>query len=343
MEDENSTSVSVDSRLTYRIVAQLLPIAVLIVLVNGIVFFLFAKEKSLRRQPTNYLLFSLAVCDLMTGVINIPLFLMRVFVSPDSITLGLFVVVLHNMVVVLVAYHIFAITVERYFAIVRPFRHRQITRKTTVKIIVVIWMVAILIAFLPFAWWWKLFSSPDHIGDKVTLTLKIQTGHTIFCIVFVFLLPYIFIVYSHVVMFKKIKQGTYNLAVVEGDRRNSAIHGGREHNVKRCLIIFALMACVYVVCWFPWYLLTIFNNRWFSIGKEAKRVLQHSTHVFVVIRYLTSIANPVLYTIFKRDFQEASKASILRRKIQPEHKSVNSRPSSVAYRNVVVVGALGLG
>ena len=318
MDDANSTAVSADSTsLNYSVVAELLPIALLIVLVNGVVFYLFAKEKHLRKQPTNYLLFSLAVCDFMTGVINIPvaiIVIVGVFASPKGVTLGAFMVALHNMVVVLVVYHIFAITMERYYAIVRPFRHRQITKKSTVKIIVVIWMVAILLSFLPFLWWRKFLSSPDHIVDKATR--KIQMGHTIFCIVFVFLLPYIFIVYSQVAMFRKIKQATYNLqTAVKGDKRNSAIHGGGVRNFKRSLIIFALMAFVHVLCWFPWYILTIFNNLWFPISEELKTVLTQCSHAFLIIRYLTSIANPVLYTFFKRDFQGALKTIILRHKI----------------------------
>ena len=74
----------------------------------------------------------------MTGIINIPLSIIvmtQVFAAPDGIYLGFFVVILNNMVVVLVVYHIFAITAERYLSIARPFRHRQMTKKSPLKII----------------------------------------------------------------------------------------------------------------------------------------------------------------------------------------------------------------
>ena len=74
----SSTNLTDESSGYY---AQLIPIAVLIAFVNGVVFVLYAKDKHLR-TPANYLLFSLAVCDFMTGLINIPLFIIvftRVF------------------------------------------------------------------------------------------------------------------------------------------------------------------------------------------------------------------------------------------------------------------------
>lgn len=328
----NTTTPSTTDHLNRHVIAQLLPIAVLILFVNSLVFFLFAKEKRLRKPP-NYLLFSLAVCDFMNGLVNIPLLIivmMKVFSPPEAVTLGFFVAVLHNMVVILVIYHIFAITVERYFSIARPFHHRRMATKSSVKIIVVIWMVAVLIAFLPFAWF-RTFLKFE--SDSVEVERKIQTGHIIFCIVFVFLLPFTFIVYSQVVMFRRIRQGTFN-------RRNSSIHGGSVNSVKRCLIIFALMAFLNVVCWIPWYILSIFHNLWFSISEEAKTVLLQCSQAFLIIRYLTSIANPVLYTFFKRDFQDAFKTVILRRKVQEDRSlqgplSIRNRTVGLAARCVV--------
>lgn len=333
MADDNSTSVnSTNSTSDYRIIAEVLPLAVLIALVNSVVFYLFIKEKRLRKQPTNHLLLSLAVCDLMNGVLNIPIFLIRTFSSPEKISLGFFVVVLHNMVLVLVVYHILTITLDRYCAITRPFRHRQVTKKSTLKIILGTWMVGILIAFLPLTWWWEFLSSGGAILENTTL--KIQAGYTVVCIILVFLFPYISITYLQVAIFRKINQGAYNLAIADGkaDHRNSFIHGGNVHNMRRCLIIFAVMALVNLVCWFPWYTLSIINSLWFSISEEMRTALMQCSHAFLIIRYLTSIANPVLYILFKRDFKKALKTFLLGRRTQLDSRS-STRPISIIYRN----------
>lgn len=61
-------------KVNYQVISEVLPIAIVIVLTNSLVFYLFAKRKSLR-TPTNCLLLSLSLCDFMTGFIAIPLFI----------------------------------------------------------------------------------------------------------------------------------------------------------------------------------------------------------------------------------------------------------------------------
>lgn len=325
METSNCSTIVIESTSGHSVVAQLVPIAVLIVFVNGIVFLLYAKDKRLR-TPRNYLLFGLTVCDFMTGSINVPLtiiLLTEVIALPQGLIVGFFLVVLHNLVVVLVVFHIFAITAERYFSIVHPFRHRwHMTKKSALSVIGVIWLTAVIIAFLPVTWFRGFLNSPEN--GILTVTRQIQAGHIIFCIVFVFLIPYVFIVYSQVDMFRKISGGATNLRGSE--RRDSSFYR-KVKDSKRCLIMFTLMAGVYILCWLPWYVISLIYSLWFPLGKDAREILSELSHAFLIIRYLTSIFHPVLYTFFKADFLEAFKAIILRRKTR--HKNSQSTRQSL--------------
>ena len=320
MENSNCSTIIIKSTSGHSVIAQLLPIAVLIVFVNGIVFLLYAKDKRLR-TPRNYLLFGLTVCDFMTGSINVPLtiiVLTGIIAPPHGIIVGFFLVVLHNLVVVLVVYHIFAITAERYFSIVDPFSHRwHMTKKSALSVICVIWLTAVIIAFMPVTWFRGFLNSPEN--GILTVTRQIQTGHIIFCIVFVFLIPYVFIVYSQVYMFRKISGGATNLR--GSKRRDSSFHRKVKEN-KRCLIMFTLMAGFYILCWLPWYVISLIYSLWFPLGKDAREILSEFSHAFLFIRYLTSIFHPVLYTFFKTDFLEAFKVIILRR--EKRHKNSQS-------------------
>ena len=331
----NSSTIPTDPGSNQSVTAQLLPIAVLIVLINGLVFLLFAKEKRLR-TPTNYLLFSLAVCDFMTGLINVPLTIVvlnGLVAPPRGILLGFFLVILHNLVVVLVVYHIFAITAERYFSIVHPFRHRwQMTAKSSLKIIGAIWLAAVIIAFLPVTWFTRFLNSPQ--SGILTVTKQIQTGHIIFKIVFVFLVPYVFIFYSQIVMFKRIRQKTSKFG---GERRTHSTVYRKAQDSKRCLIIFGFMAFVYAICWLPWFVISLFYSFWFPLGENANKILLEFSHAFLILRYHTSIVNPVLYTFLKRDFLRAFKSIILRRKIRRN----SSQAASTKYYSLTLERGYG--
>ena len=328
LESSNPSAMSTDDAssrhsFTKGVMAQLLPIAVSVVLVNGLIFLLFAKEKRLR-TPRNYLLLSLAVCDFMTGLINVPLIIIA-FSNPPDFILGFFVAALHYLIVVLVVYHIFAITAERYFSIVYPFRHRwRMTKKSSLKIVGAIWMAAVVIAFLPVAWWFRNFGANLPKNNIATVTLQIQTGHTVFCIVFVFLVPYAFIVYSQVVMFKTIRIRRKKRRIGRKNSVGSSV-ARKAKDIERCLIIFAFMAFLFAICWFPWFMISLFQGLWFPLSEDAKFILEDLARAFLILRYLSSIVNPLLYTFFKRDFLGAFKAIILRRKIQQK----NGEPPTV--------------
>lgn len=290
----NATKVSA-SKIDAKAIAQLVPIASLIVVANGLVLVLFAKRRRLR-TPANYVLFSLAICDFMNGVLNIPLLIIVAFTpavksSELSLSLGFLVSVLHNLTAICTCYHILFATTEKYLSIIRPLRHRSIRRKTVVTVLGIVWALSVVVAFFPLIAW-------VNMKDK-DINAKLRLGHAIFCLFAVFLLPYSFIIYAFVVIFRWISsQGKTNskaLCKVELSRQ-SALE-------KRCLTLFVTMAMIYLICWLPWYILVLLH-----------RVYNNSNHlkipsqVFLLLRYATSITNPALYTFFRRDFKMALKS-----------------------------------
>ena len=297
----------------YHILQEVLPIAVVIVLVNSLVFYLFLKQKKLR-TPTNCLLLSLAVCDFMTGFISIPLFIavvMRVVKPPESVHFGLFIVVFNNALAISAAYHILTITLERYFSIMKPFVHRLVTKKSMFKVASLVWFVSTVFALMPYAWYSKRLTDP--VGYQ-----KTQFGYVVFCLIFVFLVPCILIVVSQFFMFKTIaKRGGRSLTCRDASQR-------KVRNDKKCLIIFALMAVIYLACWLPWFVLSLYFSLWFPLSQQTWEVLENLAQVFGIFRFVTSAVNPVLYTFFKRDFLDAFKMIILKRRPPKRNKTLVS-------------------
>ena len=303
-------------KVNYRIISEALPIAIVIVLTNSLVFYLFAKRESLR-TPTNCLLLSLSLCDFMTGFIGIPSFMILVIGVLDTnlaalVQFHMFVVTFNNALAISTAYHVLLITLERYLAIVKPFVHRQMTKKSMMKIVLVVWLTSVVIGYMPYAWSWKKFTDP--ISYK-----KIQFGYITFCLTFVFLVPCILIVVSQVRMFRIIAER----GRCASTRRGTSQQKTRQD--KKCLIIFALIAFIYLACWLPWFVLSLCYSLWFPKSQETKAILYNLSKVFGIFRFVTSVVNPVLYTFFKRDFLDAFKTLVLKKKPAVQNSTVTTQ------------------
>ena len=302
----------------YEVIYEVLPIAVVIVIVNSMVFYLFAKSKRLR-TPTNCLLLSLAVCDFTAGFICIPLFIL--ILQPIELTgphLGYLNVVFNNFIAISAAYHILGITLERFVCIKWPFSHLQSTKKAMLKVALLIWFVAAVVGFMPYAWFSLLLTDNVAFG-------KIQVGYIAFCLAFVFLVPCILIVVSQIITFKAIaKSCGQGLTARKADQR-------KAKNEKKCLIIFGLMAFIYVLCWLPWFVISLYFSFWFPLSQETFKMLWKLSQIVAIFRYVTSIVNPLLYTFFKKDFITTFKRVVLRKKSLK--RSLTATTTKILKRN----------
>ena len=296
-------------------VIKLLPIAVAIILANGLVFVIFYKRKSLRNS-SNYLLLGLAVCDFLTGAVNIPYYLVFSFdVVPDSMHNGFayWMTVLQTLVAVAAAYHILIITAEKYLAIIEPLEHYQVTRKVIFKVLAGIWLVSGLIATIQFAW-------REAQSQRLWSII-----YSVTCLVIVFFIPYIFMVYAYAVMFK----------AVSGRKRPSSqrdvIRSQQKSNTDRkCILVFAIMASIYLCCWLPYFTIMLVIN---VAPHTDVAAVDKASEIFVIIRFVTSVTNPLLYTFFKRDFWLALRSLRQKKKISfvVPKRSTTLKSFSVAY------------
>ena len=239
----------------------------------------------------------------MNGLVNIPLFIIVAFtpvITSGEVKFYLvyLVGVLHHLTAISACYHILAVTTEKYLAIIWPVRHRSIKVKKVAIVLIIIWLVSVIVAFIPFSWL--------HLEFR-DIQAKFSLAHVALCLVAVFLLPYSFMIYAFVVIFKKISSPSKIKDNVSSRPHISRRQAAAE---KRCLILFALMATFFLACWLPWFILTLFHRIKHEIKVDN---LEIPSHVFVLVRYTSSIFNPLLYTFFRRDFKTALK-SFLKKK-----------------------------
>ena len=311
-----------------EVIWQLVPIAVLIVITNGLVFFLFGKMRSLR-TPANYFLLSLAMSDVMTGLINIPLFCVLSTLDDQTLikmngSIYCATEVFHNMISCSVAYHITAITVDKYLAVVNPFGRFLMTKKTVVKILSTVWLWSVFLGAIPASWWSAWWNHERRAR-------YVQIGNNIFSLVVVFVIPYMFILYAYFIMFKTV---SCNNRFKKSLNRKDPRAFKKTSNEKKCLIILLTMAIAFAICWIPWFTLRLIyslaNVGWIDFKDLV--YIEHVSHVFIIIRYLSSAINPLLYTFFKQDFWNAFKVVVLKKKARRPSASFISMKQSIRLR-----------
>ena len=323
---ENTTEVYVNISTTHSAqvnepvnseVAEFISIAAVIVIINSVVLFLFIQKKNLQ-TVSNYPLFSLAICDLVCGFLVIPLFIVFDSGLITSHSIGFYVgflgAVLHNFIAIVSVFHIVVLTAERYLAIKFPLKHRVLGRNYMRKMLVGGWVCSLLVCCIPFTWVDKLYPVFQ------TESIKLSLGFTIICLVFFLVLPYIFLIYAFTTMFKVI-----NRSLAKSFSTKSAVHFRKRIDMngeRKCLLLFVIMAFVFLLCWLPWYVTFLLVQLDQKFEPSTLAIL---SKVALVIRYLTSIINPLLYTFLKKDFRCALK------NICKKHYGRPTSMSSMAY------------
>ena len=135
---------------------------------NIMVVIAFGMEKSIR-QPSNYLIASLAVTDILIGSLSMPLFTLYLLRS-EGWVLGKLVcdlwLSLDYTVCLVSQYTVFLITLDRFCMVKVPAKYRNWRTKCKIKVMIAVtWIVPVLIFFTSIMGW--------HHFDK---TVKYQPG-----------------------------------------------------------------------------------------------------------------------------------------------------------------------
>lgn len=107
-------------------------VAFIAVIGNGMVIIVFRRERRLRRR-TNYYIVSLAIADLLVGLLGVPFAILASIGLPTNLYACLFSL---SLLVVLCTISIFclvAVSVDRYWAILHPMAYsRNVRTKTAI-------------------------------------------------------------------------------------------------------------------------------------------------------------------------------------------------------------------
>ncbi|KAM8799017.1 neuromedin-U receptor 2 [Eudromia elegans] len=275
---------------------------------NFLVCLVIIKHRNMK-TPTNYYLFSLAVSDLLVLLFGMPLEVYEMW-SNYPFLFGpvgcYFKTALFETVCFASILSVTTVSVERYVAILHPFRAKlESTRKRALRTIVVLWVLSVLFA-LPntstHGIMLQYFPNGTLVPGSATCTV-VRPMWIYNCIVQItsflfYVLPMGVISVLYYLMGLRLK-GDKSLEVEE-----MAVNVQKPSRKSVTKMLFVLVM-VFAICWAPFHIDRLF----FSFVVEWTEPLANIFNLIHVISgvffYLSSAVNPIIYNLLSQRFRMA--------------------------------------
>lgn len=314
-------------------------IAVVGTIGNIMVIFVILANKSLRVNPTNLFLLSLAISDLITVTLAMPFHIEFVFVQ-GIWKHGVFLCYAHLTAWLITVptsiLTLLAISIDRFMSLKDPLRRYRgsefMNQKMTLIIIGVIWFYCILWALLPFMGWREKDSRPLDGGVCfVPYTIPYLMISSFLNFLGPLLFSCVFFILAFVIACKH--------------QRNAQIlgeTGSRKHHSKEEKKFFArnitatkttlMFMAAFFLCWQPYRYFSIASNLYG--GKNWRPYPFKAFILLMMLGYLNTALNPFLFAFRNKRFGSTYKKLFLslKRAVHPMQSSTSRRPSSLNSR-----------
>ncbi|XP_004697156.2 neuromedin-U receptor 2 [Echinops telfairi] len=261
------------------------------------------------KTPTNYYLFSLAVSDLLVLLLGMPLEVYEMWHNYPFLfgPVGCyFKTALFETVCFASILSVTTVSVERYVAILHPFRAKlESTRRRALRILAVVWGFSVLFSVpntsihgIKF----QYFPNGSLVPGSATCTVIkplwiynfiIQVTSFLF-----YILPMTVISVLYYLMGLRLKKDQF----LEADEMTANIQRPARKSVTNMLFILVL---VFAICWTPFHIDRLF----FSFVEEWTESLAAVFNLIHVVSgvffYLSSAVNPIIYNLLSHRFRAA--------------------------------------
>ena len=268
--------------------AAKITLACLIILTNLLVLFIFQRKKRvLLKSPVNNVLCSFSINDATAGMSILFHVIPYCIVEHQHVTQEKYrkvltaAYILSKLCLLSSVGHLVILSCDRLLAVVLPLTHQiKFTKKCAIICLLFAWTIAIALPLLEYL----LYS---------TIDLKIYTVVMMLCFV---LIPLVILLCQYIITFSFIRKN------VRQTRQRSYRH---KANCKKAFVLQLIMFLSFFICAAPYVsmrIILVYNRKLYD------RMPAYLKDLLFLLRFLTSFTNPILFTIYKTDFQNVIKA-----------------------------------
>lgn len=252
-------------------------IAFLAVFGNGLVVASFIRHSRLR-TITNYFVVSLAVADILVGIVSIPIWISMLLYSVGGQTLTNVFYVLDIFAGTCSILHLVTISLERFFAVVYPIRRRNTSPKVYYIFLAAVWVI-------------------PAAASVSALELKEinQKANMAFLFIGFFVIPLLVILFTYAGIWRTARNR------IQPARDNSR----SMKRDMRIAVTIALVIGFFVIAWLPF-----FTVQLLLVFCERCKPRIYSTDLLLFVKYMhysNSAVNPIVYAVKIPEFRRAFK------------------------------------
>lgn len=282
-------------------------LAAIIVAGNSLVIASVISNRRLQSKTSAFIT-SLAVCDLIIGLVLMPLIVVSNTLGPAvqngldycHVTISVAIMLMFNSVA-----NLGAVTFDRFLAVVVPLRYKSImTKRVIVPIIAFVWIFSTVFGFIPFMGWRTVVKPKPGSGLFCQVPLNLAPSYIITVCVVGFL-PSIFVLVAYL----KIFQTAYLHEVRIAAAINSVLRNQTELKLNmikemKAAKMVALVLGAFIISWAPLYIIMIVD---IAMKNAVNSYIYAGGVIFAT---LNSALNPVIYASMNSEFRDTFRALI---------------------------------
>lgn len=299
-EEEDQQDIIDDAYSTFEITR--LAISIIIILLNSTLLCCYCrKDLHIQKSASKQILFSLTICDLLIGTCvafqAISFYWKHVRHLEVRLTLDVYQLFLTKVNVL----HLCGLPLERYISLFYALEYKSVVTKRSVAVYVALsWLIPFILSVIRFSWLLKMHDDihEEYIDGQIELWYSMG----------------LFIIFLAIPMFLL---GVAYLRMFYEIRRIMMTRPGTQRAVKclskqlRVLSIFALMYVAFLLVAMPFFSLRF----WIDICNWKGyffRISFKALQVIIIMKNVTSILNPIFYTIITPEVRSALTRRIAR-------------------------------